>query len=312
MNQDTSHPASDPSRPALFVPAASNPPDYSLDLRAALVLAWRGKWLVLAGAILLGSFAIAYAAWGQRFYRADSLVAVVEDASAGLSGSMGSGALGALASLAGVSVGAGQGKRSEYIAMLSSRTLLVEFIERERLLPVLFADRWDHTTSKWVGSAPTPDDAVSILRRKVLTVSDDKRTGLVTVRMEWTDPKLCARWANSLVALLNARTRQQAKAEATRSVEFLNRELENTRAVEVRQATFRLVEANLNRIMLANTQTDYALRVIDPAAPPADTGFFRPRPLIEVPLAVILGSFLGFLLALWRYRAVTASSSRHD
>lgn len=281
--------------------------DFRIDLRALAAIGRAGKWWVLGGALLFGGLALVYAFTATRVYRAEALVSVVQDAGGGLTTGTGN-TLGALASLAGLDLTGTRGRRAEYIALLSSRALLSEFIAEENLSPVLFASEWDSARSTWRGEAPSVDDAVHFFRRKILTVADDRRTALVTVRIEWYDPKISADWANGLVALVNEQARQQAIEEAKRGIDFLNRELRTIDTVSVQQASYQLMETHLNRIMLASVQPQYALRAIDPAVPPDPDRFVHPTPLLEVPIAAILGALLGLGIAYWR-RPLTVTSS---
>jgi uncharacterized protein involved in exopolysaccharide biosynthesis len=68
----------------------------------------------------------------------------------------------------------------------------------------------------------------------------------------------------------------------------------------VQAGLYRLQEANLNRIMLATVQPDYALRVIDPAVAPLKP--IRPRWFLLSALGVVLGGSIGVAIALWQRR----------
>ena len=51
-------------------------------------------------------------------------------------------------------------------------------------------------------------------------------------------------------------------------VEYLNQELEKTNVAELRQAIYRLIEAQIKQKTLARLRDEYVFRVLDPAAPP--------------------------------------------
>ena len=54
----------------------------------------------------------------------------------------------------------------------------------------------------------------------------DKKTGLLTLSVIWTDADTSAEWANLLVKRVNDRLRGQALAEAGRNIEYLQREMD--------------------------------------------------------------------------------------
>ena len=52
------------------------------------------------------------------------------------------------------------------------------------------------------GEAPTMEDAYRLFD-SIRNVDEDIQTGLVTVTVDWSDPKLAAEWANGLVQDVN-------------------------------------------------------------------------------------------------------------
>jgi uncharacterized protein involved in exopolysaccharide biosynthesis len=294
------------TRQVVVVPVASVGDEDAINLADVGRALWRGKSWILglsaAAALLFG-----LRAWlSSPIYRADALVAVVDDAGSGVAGLMG-GRLDSLASMAGVDLGGGQGRRGEFVAMLSSRAVARELIESDELTPVLFASRWDPQARMWrrtwlSSSPPTLGDAVERFHDRALRVMEDDETGLITVRVELPARELSAKLANRIVELVNEKIRQTTIADARRGIAYLNRELARTTEVEVRQGAFRLLESNLQQIMLANVQEQYALKIVDPAVAPEAGRFVQPRPLLETLLGVLAGCLLGSVVVLWQRR----------
>jgi uncharacterized protein involved in exopolysaccharide biosynthesis len=287
-------------RVVLLVPA---PTDDGHILASALFKALFRGWL-LVGAIttVCAVAAVAYALWLPPVYQGEVIVAAVEE-----SGSMSSasGQLGNLAAAAGLNLGGLNSRKSEYIALLSSRAMAGALIDRENLMPVLFEKRWDPVAKAWKESDPkkhpTRMEAIQYFINTLVDVEYD-RTGLITIRVEWSDPVLAAKWANELVALVNHHVRSTVITESRRAVEFLEGEIAKNASVDVRQGIFRLQELNLNRVVLASVQVEYALKIIDPALP-ADLGRpVRPRKLFIAVAGVLLGLTIGSFVVLWRSR----------
>src|ERR1700730_14028825 len=188
--------------------------DEVLDLMSLSSKIWQGKWLIIGvtAAFTLSSAGLVLTL--QSWYRAEVLVAPVRTKSAAdLARPVGS--LGALVSLAGLTLG---GNTSEPLAVLESRDLAREFVEQQNLLPVFFARRWDAKLARWTPADPQdwPDvrDGVKYLINAVRTVKEDKKTGLVTLTIEWKDAKTAADWANLYVDRANERIRARALREA--------------------------------------------------------------------------------------------------
>jgi predicted phage terminase large subunit-like protein len=133
---------------------------------------------------------------------------------------------------------------NEYISVLDSRVLASQFIEENELKYQFFADKWDAQKKQWTSKKiPTDDDAYRFFAEQVKGVDEDRRTGLVTVSMEWKDRHGAARWANLYVTRANDLLRARAMQEAKSSLEFLDRELANAGTIEIREAMYQLVEA---------------------------------------------------------------------
>jgi uncharacterized protein involved in exopolysaccharide biosynthesis len=288
-------------RVILLVPA---PTDDGYIVASALFKALSRGWFVV-GAIttVCAVAAVAYALSLPPVYQGEVIVASVEE-----SGSMSSasGQLGNLAAAAGINLGGVNSRKSEYIALLNSRAMVGTLIDRENLMPVLFEKRWDAVAKAWKGSdpknQPTRMGAIQYFSKTLLDVAYDNRTGLITVRVEWSDPVLAAKWANELVGLVNQHVRSTVIAESRRAVEFLEAEIAKNASIDVRQGIFRLQEANLNRVVLASVQVEYALKTIDPALPADMSRPIRPRKSFIAVSGVFLGLIIGSIVVLLRSR----------
>jgi uncharacterized protein involved in exopolysaccharide biosynthesis len=261
---------------------------------------WREYWQVLVvqkkliGIITAASTFVALLAAFliTPIYRAEVLLAPVSEERAGSLSSL-TGQFGDLAALAGVNLGSSKDKSAESIAALKSRSLSVAFIEKENLKPTLFPSKWSAENKKWKDQDDIPTDweAFEIFDKDIRAVSVDKKTGLVTLAIEWKDPALAAKWANSLVRQVNTRLRNEAIEEAEKSTAYLEKQLASTSSVEIQQAIYRLVEAQAKKKMVANAREEYAFSVIDPAVPPENK--VRPKRLAMI----AIGTFAGFFMS---------------
>jgi len=230
------------------------------------------------------------------------------------------GQFGGLAGLAGLELGDAQ-DLDQTLVILQSRAFLEKFIAEEGVLQELYARRWDAASGKWkadespggrlraglsailarlsgdeaaAGSAADGrPDLWAAYRRfsSLMDVFKDKRTQIVTLTVDWKNPVVAARWANGLPQRLNRQMRERAQAESARSLEYLQRELARTDMVEVREALFRLIEAEQKRAMAASVREEYAVRVLTEAPVP------RERVFPKRSLLVLGGMLLGLLAA---------------
>jgi uncharacterized protein involved in exopolysaccharide biosynthesis len=238
-------------------------------------------------------------------YRVEALLApVVEEHGRGLSGL--SAQFGDFAALAGVSLPAAGGTQDQAIAILKSRAFTERFIVDNELLPILFHDRWDAEADDWGvddDGIPTIWEAFELFDERVRFVSEDKRTGLVTLSVEWKDPEVAADWAVEMIHRINSEMRYRAIQEADKSLRYLNDELANTPSVEVKGAIFKLIESQTKAMMLAKVREEYSFKVLDPPAVPDQDDPVRPRRLLLIGGGVTAGLLVALALALVRGRS---------
>ena len=181
----------------------------------------------------------ALAATALAFVMTPKYRAEVEFSPVGSSGSfgdeLGGGSLGGLAALAGITLGGASRKADESLEYLRSRQFTREFIQRHDLMPVLFANKWDTQRRRWRGDPPTIAEGVTRFSKTVRQISEDHRTGMVTLAIIWRDRIAAAQWANALVAEADAALRQRAIAEFTRSTDYLKQEGAESPVIEVQE-----------------------------------------------------------------------------
>jgi uncharacterized protein involved in exopolysaccharide biosynthesis len=213
-----------------------------------------------------------------------------------------SGQFGGLASLAGLSLPK-SGNWDQAIAKLRSRHLIEALVNNNNLLPQLFPDKWDVSAGRWLDGPekqPSMGDAVQLIRQRVLQIREDPKTGMVTVRVDWGDPMLAAKWANQLVALADAEMRREAIDDSSQALTALRGELDRAEQVELRSAISRLMEAQVKTKMLATIREEYAFHIIDPAVPADLDKRVQPTRTVMVLAGGILGVILGMLFVLLR------------
>ena len=171
---------------------------------------------------------------------------------------------------------------------------------------MLYADRWDSTKQAWKSADPSQvpslDEAVEKLRRELIDIEIDKVTGLLSVSFEARDRRAVAKWTTNYIDLANRAIRGRTTAESERSLEFLNRELQETQPVAVQQAIYGLIQSQLNSKMLASVREEYAFRTIDNATEPSVKRPERPVRRAYAVVGAFLGMLLGAILAIWRAR----------
>ena len=284
--------------------SAQNCDDDEIDLFELWDTLVANKWLIALIAALCVAAATAVAFIMTPKYEA---VVVATFAEEGKSGG-GLGALasqyGGLAEMAGVSLGGGGGSKDASLAYLKSRGFIEGFIKENDLMPILYAKQWDAEGKKWrvddPKMEPTLWNAYQLFSKSLLNVQQDKKTSLVTLTITWKDRDQAVAWANGLIKRANANLREKAIAESKLSIGYLEKELQKTSVVEVQQTIYKVMESQIKTMMIANTQEQFAFKVIDPAAMVDENAYVRPKRPMIIGLGGVGGLFLGILFVFMR------------
>ncbi|MCX7058844.1 MAG: Wzz/FepE/Etk N-terminal domain-containing protein [Proteobacteria bacterium] len=268
----------------------ANSPDDEIDLRALWQTIWSGRWIIVAVTMLFMTAGVVYALTVTEWYQAEVVLLSVGKNS--ISGGLGQ--PGGLTSLAGIDIpSAGSGQP---LAVLKSKSFAREFIEDQKLLPVLFADEWDSAKQDWKAQGKArPDirDGVKYFDAIVRTVTEDKKSGLVTLSIKWKSGVLAADWANLLARRLNDRLRAEAIHEAQSSIEYLQKEMLASSVLSLQQSIGRVLEGEMQKMALARAKEQFGFKVIDAASVPKRR--LSPKRAMIVLVAGLAGAILSAL-----------------
>jgi uncharacterized protein involved in exopolysaccharide biosynthesis len=296
--------------------------DDEIDLKELVMVLWAGKWLISAMTGLAASISVVVALSLPNIYTASALLAPAESSGGGISGLMKQ--YGGLASLAGVSIpGSEESSRAQLgMQLMKSRSFIGNFVERHDILPELMAveywnadsgelvfdsEIYDAASKKWVRDVEPPKSPRPSLLEgheefmDILGVSEDKKTGYVTVSVEHYSPTVAAQWVNWLVEDINAVVKAQDVEEATKSIEYLTQQIANTSLTDLQAMFFDLIQSQTEIVMLAEVRPEYVFKTIDPAVVPEKKS--KPSRALICILGTLFGGVLGVAIALVRHYA---------
>ena len=252
--------------------------DDEIDLRELFGVLWKGKWLIGGIASAATVIAVIVALLLPNVYRAEALLAPNDqDRAGGLSALAAQ--YGGLASLAGIDIGSGSSDKTGLgIEVLKSRQFVSDFIERRDILvPLIAATGWDEESRelkidsdiydvaerKWVREVRPPKKNTPSMQEayeefmSILSVSRDKVSGLVTIRIDHYSPDIAKQWVDWLVEDINATTMHRDVAEAQQAIEFLYQQIEKTSVADLQNVFFSLIEEQTKTVLLANVTDEY-------------------------------------------------------
>ena len=259
-----------------------------LKIIRTLLRAW--MTIVLITIVCVG-LAVAYAFNAPEVFKAQTLLAPVSEVPSGSSSVLNQ--FGGLAAIAGISA-PNDSNVYETLATLESRQFLSDYIDRKKLLPVLYEEIWDAESQSWLvqnqKDKPTVKKAVGTFK-SIISVDEDRKSGLIRLSIFWKDPTIAAGWANDLVKQLNEQLRSKAITDSQKRVGYLEQELAKTTLQDMRTVLYNLLEGEKQKAMLANVNQEFALKVIDPAV--VSETCEEPNRKVIVTLGGVFGVFLG-------------------
>ncbi len=271
--------------------STSSPDDISIiQLFRSMIVAWK---LIGGVTAIVTLAAVAFALKSPEIYEAKVLLVPVKEEKTSMSGL--SHILKSTV-MSGMSLPSSQ--KEQILATLESRKFLGWYIKENNLMPVLFEEEWDSKAEKWKiepgGKAPTDELAFRAFS-DLLDLSEDRKTGLITLSIFWKDPEVAAEWANDLVRRLNNELRRKAIEDSKKRIGYLEKELAKPLVKDMKEVLYSLRESEERKAMLANVNEEFALQVIDPAVVPE----FRAKPNRR--LIAVLGGVCGLVLGVFAF-----------
>ncbi|HHX8541952.1 TPA: Wzz/FepE/Etk N-terminal domain-containing protein [Vibrio diabolicus] len=314
-------PQKEPNPNYLPYPPQSQSTNDEIDLRELFKALWKGKWVIIATTFSFAIGSVLYALSLPNIYKADALLAPAESSNGGGLSKM-AGQLGGLAALAGVNLGGGETSQTDLaVQVMKSRQFVEAFINKHDLLVLLMAATdWDLTKNKlildeelynpnsreWLrepnglrGSTPTAQEAFEVFNKEVLSISQDKESGLYTVSVKYYSPYIAQQWVNWLIEDINKVMRERTIAETSQNLAYLNTQLQKTAVADMQSTFYKLIEEQTKSLMLAEVQEEFIFKVVDPAVVPELKD--GPKRALICMLGTLIGGMLGVAVVLVRF-----------
>src|SRR6266480_1248803 len=292
------------------------------------------RWRLLMGLPLgLAAVTVVTSLLLPRWYTATTSFTPQQTSSDLLSGSLAG--LAGLAGQFGVSIGPGGEDSPEFFAkVLTSRELLTNTVQSQFENPNANVPRSKQTLLSILDAGGDTDrerigKGIRKLE-KLIVVSVDKRSGIVSLEVELRSPELAAAVANRMIELLNAFDLDRLKLQSREERTFIGERLTQTQAeldqtedtllhflqsnrrygdsplltfeadrlqrkVQLRQDILLTLQREFEQARIAEVRDTPVLTIIDTATPPDKKS--SPKILLNLLVATILGALLAMFLA---------------
>lgn len=298
---------------------AIQPYEDEIDLRELFSVLWSSRRLILIITLTFTLLSVIYALITPNQYKATILLAPAQQNTGGISSALGQ--FGGLASLAGISLGDGQDSDARIaIEVMQSRSFIEQFIKQSGIVVELMAvKRWDTDakrlvidsnvfdtqTRQWARKPPagrtaTPSlwEAYEVFLER-LQVSEDKKTGLITVSVEYFSPYLAKQWVENYILAVNLYLQQRKLARIDKNIRYLKEQIPTTSVAEMREIFFTLIEEQIKSKMLVEASPEYAFSAVGDVMVPEEKS--QPKRALIVVLGMLLGAMLSICLVLLRF-----------
>ncbi len=281
---------------------------------------WAHKAKVISITLIfaIGSVILALSIPNQ--YKATALLAPAQSETGGLSNALGQ--LSTFAPFAGVGLGLGQRSESRVAQEIMKSWSFVEtFIsDNDLAIEIYAAEDWnkntdeiqinetvyDMQTSTWL----LEDSETDELRpptswelyeefSKILSVSEDIKSGLVTVSIEYFSPYKAKTWLDMYIGAINKHMQERQVAKATNNIEYLETQISKTSIAEMREVFYTIIEEQTKNKMVAEASPEYAFVAVSPSMVPEEKS--KPRRAQICIIVTLLGGLISSIGVLLRH-----------
>ena len=302
--------------------------DDEIDLRELFYVLLEGKWIIFSVTSFISIIVLVYSLLLPNIYEAKAMLVPVNPSS-GIAGALGS--YSGLAGIAGISLSAGgdDGNTAKAIKKIGSLSFFENNILPNIHLPDLMAVKswnsktntlafdesiYDTNSNTWIRDfsypqqqIPSAQESFEVFKTKHLSLSEDKKSGFITLSIKHQSPFIAKQWLELVVNEVNAFYRQKDKSESEKAVIYLNQQISITSLSEIKIVIAQLLQEETKKLTLIEANQHYVFDYIDPPAVMEKKS--EPKRALICILSALLGGMLSILLVLIRHYAFSEKTS---
>ena len=297
--------------------------DDEIDLIELFNVLLEGKWTIVSLTAFISTLGVIYSLLLPNIYESKATLVPV-NLSSGISRALGS--YSGLAGLAGISLpsDSDEGNSAKAIQKISSLSFFENNILTNIYLPDLMAVKswnsktntltfddsiYDKNSNTWTRDysypqqqIPSAQESFKVFKTEHLSISEDKKSGFITLSIKHQSPFIAKQWAELVVDEINAFYREKDKLDSEKAVSYLNQQISMTGLSEIKQAIAQLLQEETKKLTLVEANQYYVFDFIDPPAVMEKKS--EPKRALICILSALLGGILSILLVLIRHYAI--------
>ena len=160
---------------------------------------------------------------------------------------------------------------------LAVEVFAAEGWDRESNQLQIDGDIYDAETKSWSVKNDTtgevgPPSSWKLFKKfsEQLAVSEDKKSGLVSVSIEYYSPQIAKQWLDMYVSAVNAHMQQRKVAKVTNNINYLQAQIEKTSIAEMREVFYTIIEEQTKNKVVAEASPEYAFVAVSPSMVPEE------------------------------------------
>ena len=297
--------------------------DDEIDLRELFYVLLEGKWIIVSLTAFVSIIGVIYSLLLPNIYESKAMLVPV-NSSSGISGALGS--YSGIAGLAGISLlpGGDENNSAKAIQKISSLSFFENNILANIHLPDLMAAKswnskkntlafdesiYDTDNNTWIRDfsypqqqIPSAQESFRVFITEHLSLSEDKKSGFITLSIKHQSPFVAKQWAELVVSEVNAFYRQKDKLESEKAVSYLNQQISMTGLSEIKQVLAQLLQEETKKLTLVEANQFYVFDYIDPPAIMEKKS--APKRAVICIIIAIIGGMLSIFLVLIRHYVI--------
>ena len=250
-------------------------------------------------------------------YKATTLLAPTQSNSGDFSRSLSQ--FSGLASLAGVNLKTSEVSESQIAqTVMRSQNFILHFINKYDIAVEVFAaNGWSKDTNslkinsevydvakkKWLLEDTRTKQNVSpsdwTIYKKFetfLSISENKKTGLISVSVEYYSPEIAKKWVDLYIAEINKFMQDRQVKKIINNINYLQEQIKKTSIAEMQEVFFNIIGEQIKSRMLAEASPEYAFLIISPSLIPEEKS--NPKRSSICILGTIIGGMLSIFIVL--------------
>ena len=293
--------------------------DNEIDIRELFRVILKGKWIIISMTSFFSIAAVIFSLSLPNIYQSSGLVNTIEQRDEML------GALSSYSNLAGIaginlpqSGGSNATKAKRKLTSLSFfENNVLPYIYLPELMAVKYWDSNNNSivfdeeiynvrTNTWIRNfsypqkkIPSSQESLNVFLVDHLSISEDNKTGFITISIRHQSPYIAKEWVELLVSQINIYYRQVDKETAIKKANYLNTQIIKTNLSEVKEMLAELLQAETKVLTLIEANKDYVYEYIDPPAVMEIKS--EPRRALICIFGALLGGVLSIFIVLLRY-----------